>query len=122
MKYKIGTFEEYLSENPVPVNEGDPSQKRRWQNEKKDNEYLWANENGTITEDEKFDLVSIWTNSIIKPTSIKYYINKNGHYTAGIVETGKVMQSGLRNLEIFNNKEDWIARANELNIIIESDD
>lgn len=115
MKYKLGTLEEYLVENPIPANESDLLQKRRWRNPNKNNEYLWPNENGTITEDEKFDLVSIWTSSIIKPTSIKYYINKNGCYTAGIVEVGKVMQSGLRNLEIFDSKVDWLNRLDQLN-------
>lgn len=116
MKYKTGTLEEYFIENPmIETEEGSVlSGVKKWKNPKKENEYLWESLLGTIEEDEKFDIVSVWTNSIIKPTSIKYYINKNGHYTAGIVEPGRVMQSGLKNLELYNDKQQWIDRATEV--------
>lgn len=116
MKYKIGTLEEYLIENPAPIEDADPSQKKKWQNPKKENEYLWSSDQGAITEDEKFNLVCVWTNSISGHTFTKYYINKNGRYTAGVAEVGQVMDTGLKNLEIFDDPSEWESRANELGI------
>lgn len=113
MKYKLGTLQEYLIENPLVVDESDLPQKRKWKNPNKENEYLWESLLGIIEEEEKFDLVSVWESQIIKPTSIKYYINKNGHYTAGIVNVGGVMQSGLNNLELYNDKQAWLDRVAE---------
>lgn len=113
MKYKLGTLEEYLVENPLSLDELSIPQKRKWKNPNKDNEYLWESLLGTIEEEEKFDLTSTWSNQIIKPTSIKYYINKNGKYTAGIVDIGGVMQSGLKNLELYNDKQAWLDRVAE---------
>ena len=113
MKYKLGTLQEYLIENPVPLDELGTPQKRKWKNPNKENEYLWESLLGIIEEEEKFDLVSVWESQIIKPTSIKYYINKNGHYTAGIVDIGGVMQSGLKNLELYNDKQAWLDRVAE---------
>ena len=86
--YKLGTNEDYLTENPKPQSEDDQSQSKRWVNPKKD-ECLWVSEQGTITENEKFNITSVWLNSISGHTNTKYYINKNGQYTAGIVEDWK---------------------------------
>jgi hypothetical protein len=41
MKYKLGTLQEYLIENPVPLDELGTPQKRKWINPKKD-ECLWV--------------------------------------------------------------------------------
>ena len=116
MKYKLGTLEEYLIENPAPIEDADPPQKKKWQNPKKENEYLWPSDSGTIEEENKLDIVSVWTSKISKPTSIKYFINKNGRYTAGIVGVGQVMDTGLKNLEIFDDPSEWESKANELGI------
>jgi len=116
MKYKIGTLEEYLSENPRPEKEEDKPQLRNWKNPKKDNQYLWQSPNGTIEENEKFNIISVWQSAIIHPTFTKYYINKNGEYRAGIVRAKESMQSGLKNLEIFDSKDEWIDRINFLKI------
>lgn len=116
MKYRIGTLEEYLIENPKSQNESDNGQPKKWKNPKKDNEYLWPSNKGLIEENEKFNIISIWLRAIVKPSSIKYYINKNGNYSAGIVEIGQVMDTGLKNLEIFDDKEEWINKTNSLKI------
>jgi hypothetical protein len=55
----------------------------------------------------------------MKPTTRKYWINKNGDYSYGFVDVGCVMNSGLTKLEIFDNEEDYLARLEELGIIIE---
>lgn len=115
MKYKLGTNEDYLLENPKPQTENDPSRVKRWVNPKKD-ECLWVSEQGTITENEKFNIVSVWLNSISGHTNTKYYINKNGHYTAGILEVGQVMNTGLDNLEIFDDRSEWESKIDEIGI------
>jgi hypothetical protein len=120
MMYKTGTLEEYLIENPQPSDE-ESSQKKKWKNPKKDNEYLWESETGTIEKEDKFDLVSVWNNSIIKPSSTRYFINKNGKYTAGLVEAGSVMESALKNLEIFRDKQQWLQRVEDSGAIIEEE-
>ena len=114
MMYKTGTNAEYLLENPVPVDEDSPTQCRRWKNPAAEDEYLWCSESGTITEAQKFDIVSTWTGSIIKPRVRKYYITDSK--VAGIVESGETMESGSKTLEIFNRKTDWQARAKVLGI------
>jgi hypothetical protein len=119
MMYKKGTLEEYLIENPIPIDEESVTQVRKWTNPMVDNEYLWSSDNGTISEDEKFNIVAVWINSIMKPTTRKYWINKNGDYSYGFVDVGCVMNSGLTKLEIFDNEEDYLARLEELGIIIE---
>lgn len=115
MKYKLGTLQEYLIENPVPLDELGTPQKRKWVNPKKD-ECLWLSQQGTITENEKFNIVSPWLNSMSGHTNTKYYINKNGHYTAGILEVGQVMNTGLNNLEIYDDRSEWESRINEIGV------
>jgi hypothetical protein len=119
MMYKKGTLEEYLIENPIPIDDKSIAQVKKWTNPKVENEYLWSSDNGTISEDEKFNIVAVWINSIMKPTTRKYWINKNGDYSYGFVDVGCVMNSGLTKLEIFDNEEDYLARLEELGIIIE---
>lgn len=120
MMYKLGTLEQYLIENPLPVSQDDESQTRKWTNPKKEDEHLWVSQTGTITEEEKFDIVSVWTNAIIKPTSKKYYINnKNSEYMCGVVEVGQVMTSGFNDLEVFNSEEHFLSKCEELGISFE---
>ena len=120
MKYKIGTLEKYLIDNPERIEESDPAQKRKRKNPKKDNEYLWESEEGDIEENKKFNLVAAWTGSIAGHTSTKYYISKNGDtYYAGLVEIGSCMSTGSKDLEIFDNKNEWQKRAQKLNTEIE---
>lgn len=125
MMYKLGTLEEYLLENPVPVDEDSPSQCRRYKDPLAENEYLWCSESGDITEAKKFDIVAVWTGSIVKPTTKKYYLIPEVNApsglagVAGVVYPGSVMESAALNLEIFGDKKRWRARAKELGIEID---
>lgn len=123
MKYKLGTLEEFLLEYPlIEGEEGElSSQQRKWINPKKENEYLWESPTGSIEENEKFNLISVWTHSIVNPDVTKYFINKNDVYSYGVVNIGRVMQSALDKLEIFDSKDEWLSRATELGIEIVDD-
>ena len=54
--------------------------------------------------------------SITKPDNRVWYIAKNGTVVYGVVDTNQVMTTGLKNLEIFDNKVDWISSLAELGI------
>lgn len=125
MMYKIGTLEEYLLENPEGTEENPSSKCRKWKNSLVEDEYLWCSESGVITEAEKFDLISIWTGSIIKPVIKKYYLIPEVNApsglagVAGIVHPGSSMSSAALNMEIFDDETQWRERADELGIEID---
>lgn len=117
MMYKIGTLEEYLLENPEGTEENPSSKCRKWSNPNAEDEFLWHCETGTITEDEKFNIVSAWTRSIIKPEKTKYYIAEERH--PGRVKSNNVLQSGAKKLEVFSSYVDWLDRCKFLGLEID---
>lgn len=119
MKYKLGTLEEYLIEHP-PIEDLDGTVviERKFENPKKDNEFLWGSDTGTLDENDKFNLVSAWSGSILKPKSIKYWVNAENNL-CGVVYEGVCMASSFGSLEIFDTEEQFLNRCNELNIDVD---
>lgn len=89
---------------------------RKAQNPETD-DYIWEHTAGPLDENDKYNLISTWKRSIIRPAQKKWFIAYNqDHVTTGSVEVGQTMNTGLDRLEIFDDEILFFNRCEELNI------
>lgn len=88
---------------------------RKIQNPDLTDDYIWEHTDGNLDENAKYNIVASWKKTIIRPPQKKWFIAYSGSVkTCGAVEIGETMATGLNNLEIFNNEEDFLFRCKEL--------
>lgn len=138
--YKIGTLEEFnlddlkakknqgWTENEIikgkkTIEEGGETYinnvLEKCQNPNGLDEYIWEHSEGDIQD--SFSTLARWKKKICNPVPPKYYIAiSDGDYIYGKVASDVCVKFGLNvaDIEIFDTKEDYLARARELGVEI----
>lgn len=90
---------------------------QKTQNPNNLNECVWKHENGDLTENDRFNILSHWRKSIIRPLQKKWFIAYSDSVkTCGTVEIGQAMVTGLDNLEIFDDEDEFLSVCDKLGI------
>jgi hypothetical protein len=125
--YKLGTLDQFNIEDLAAkkaagltqdeINKGNLLSKE--QNSNNSDQYLWESKDGDI--EDPFNILAVWSKYIKGHKNVKYYIAHNGSITFGKVAVGTEIKFGrdINFIEIFDNEDEFLARTEELGIIVE---
>lgn len=95
---------------------------QKTQNPNNLDECIWEHENGNLTKNDRFNILSHWRKSIIRPLQKKCFIAYSDSVkTCGTVEIGQIMTTGLDNLEIYDDKDEFLSVCEALDIAYKGD-